>query len=125
MSVLHICTICYEKKEIKVLLKILTYANVVGLTMLAEIGLCMNYFSQNSKYLLKNSMEFGRPNFFLQCYENFYVYKTKQHVFNLLVSKNSPKSNSEHLLFSKLIYLSLPNVHLIFVLSSGILFSWD
>lgn len=98
MSVLNICIICHEIKEINVLLKILTYTNVVGLTMLA--GVCMNYFPQNSKYLLKNSMEFGRPNFFLQCYENFYVYKIKQHIFNLLVSKNSPKCNSEHLLFS-------------------------
>lgn len=55
-------------------------------------------FSKLSKYFLKNSMEFGRPIFFLQCYKNRYVYKTK-HTFNLLVSKTSPKCISEHLLF--------------------------
>lgn len=39
--------ICYGK-EINVLLKILTYTNVVVL-MFAEVGVCMTYFSQNSQ----------------------------------------------------------------------------
>lgn len=114
-----------KKREINVVLKILTHTNVVVLTMLVEVGVSMNYFSQNSQNICsKIQWNLADLFFFLQCYENLYVYKTKQHTFNLLVSKTSPKCINEHLLFSlKIDLFVLTKCSFGFVLSSASLFS--
>lgn len=113
------------KKKVNVLLKILTYTNVIALTMLAEVGACTNYFSQNFQNICsKLQWNLADLFFFLQCYENFYVYNTNNIPSICWFLKKVPNvSVTTCYSLSKLIYLPLPNVHLIFVLSSASLLS--
>lgn len=71
----------------------------LALTMLAEIGTCINYFSQNSQITCsKNLIAVGSPIFFYYAMK-IYICISLKYTFNLLFLRKSYKCISKHLLF--------------------------
>lgn len=104
-----------KKREINVVLKILTHTNVVVLTMLAEVGVSMNYFSQDSQNIC-SKIQWNFADLFFSYNAMRISMCTKQNNIPSICWFPKPVPNvsmSTCYSLSKFIHLSLPNVHLV------------